>query len=571
MGFDLDGEFLVTDDLLLTAGFSYNDTEIKDSTLAVAGVRLRAVHGDSIRSTPTAIAIIDGNPFPQAPEYIASITARYGVPVGDAGEFFVFTDWAFQGETNFFLYEATEFKSERHLRGRAADRLLDERRPVRDRGVRPQHHRRRERQGRHRLQQPDGLRQRAAHHRGVVPGEFRLSLSVSGRTGRARMTRARRFSFSRRCSRPAAPRSPATVPHATAIDLIVAGDHVVTMDGDRPVLENGAVAVDDGFIVAIGPREEIARRYRARETLDGKDRVVLPGLINGHAHSAMTLMRGIADDRELMDWLRNYIFPTEVRFVDAEFVRIGTELACWEMIRGGTTTFVDMYYFPDAVAEAVEKCGLRALVAPTVIDQKSPDASDAASSLQVAADFAERWKGRNNRIIPVIGPHSVYTLKPPQLEAVRTRARELGVPVSIHLCESRFEIDYAKKNYSKTPINLLEDIGFLDGPTIGAHVIYPTDEEIGILVRHKVGVIHNPTSNMKIASGVAPVTKLLQAGVAVGLGTDGAATNNDLDLWEEMRLAAFLQKVSTMDPKVVPARTALGDGHVGGRQGDRPG
>jgi len=344
---------------------------------------------------------------------------------------------------------------------------------------------------------------------------------------------------------------------ATAIDLIVAGDHVVTMDGDRPVLENGAVAVDDGFIVAIGPREEIARRYRARETLDGKDRVVLPGLINGHAHSAMTLMRGIADDRELMDWLRNYIFPTEVRFVDAEFVRIGTELACWEMIRGGTTTFVDMYYFPDAVAQAVEKCGLRALVAPTVIDQKSPDASDAASSLQVAADFAERWKGRNNRIIPVIGPHSLYTLKPPQLEAVRARARELGVPVTIHLCESRFEIDYAKKNYSKTPINLLEAIGFLDGPTIAAHVIYPTDEEIGILVRHKVGVIHNPTSNMKIASGVAPVTKLLQAGVAVGLGTDGAATNNDLDLWEEMRLAAFLQKVSTMDPKVVPARTAL--------------
>ena len=154
---------------------------------------------------------------------------------------------------------------------------------------------------------------------------------------------------------------------ATAIDLIVAGDHVVTMDGDRPVLENSSVAVDDGFIVAIGPREEIARRYRARETLDGKDRVVLPGLINGHAHSAMTLMRGIADDRELMDWLRNYIFPTEVRFVDAEFVRIGTELACWEMIRGGTTTFVDMYYFPDAVAKAVESCGLRALVASSVI------------------------------------------------------------------------------------------------------------------------------------------------------------------------------------------------------------
>jgi 5-methylthioadenosine/S-adenosylhomocysteine deaminase len=349
-------------------------------------------------------------------------------------------------------------------------------------------------------------------------------------------------------------------------DLIVFGDHVVTMDGDQPVLEAGAVVVDDGRIVAVGPRDEIGARYRAEETLPGDGRVVMPGLINGHAHSAMTLMRGIADDRELMDWLRNYIFPTEVRFVDAEFVRIGTELACWEMIRGGTTTFVDMYYFPDAVAQAVERCGMRALVAPTVIDQKSPDAADAADSLRVAAEFAARWKGRNDRIIPVIGPHSVYTLKPPQLAAVRAKARELGVPVSIHLCESRFEIDYARKNYSTTPIDLLEDIGFLDGPTIGAHVIYPTDEEIPILARRKVGAIHNPTSNMKISSGVAPVTKLLQAGVAVGLGTDGAATNNDLDLWEEMRLAAFLQKVSTMDPQVVPAKTALRMATAGGAE-----
>ncbi len=354
--------------------------------------------------------------------------------------------------------------------------------------------------------------------------------------------------------------------NATAVDLVVAGDHVVTMDGDRPVLEGGAVAVKDGYIVAVGTREEIDRRYRARETIDGKDRVVLPGLINGHAHSAMTVMRGIADDRELMDWLRNYIFPTEVRFVDPAFVRIGTELACWEMIRGGTTTFVDMYYFPDAVAEAVERCGLRVLVAPTVIDQKSPDAADAADSLRLAAEFVGRWKGRNNRIIPILGAHSVYTMKPPQLAAVRAKARELGVPVSIHLSESRYEIDYSRKTYSTTPIDLLENLGFLDGPTIAAHVIFPTDEEIAILARRKVGVIHNPTSNMKISSGVAPVAKMLEAGVAIGLGTDGAATNNDLDLWEEMRLAAFLQKVSTMDPQVVPAKTALRMATSGGAE-----
>jgi 5-methylthioadenosine/S-adenosylhomocysteine deaminase len=227
------------------------------------------------------------------------------------------------------------------------------------------------------------------------------------------------------------------------------------------------------------------------------------------------------------------------------------------MIRGGTTTFVDMYYYPDAVAEAVERCGLRALVAPTVIDQKSPDATDAADALRVAAEFATRWKGRNNRIIPAIGPHSVYTLRPPQLQAVRAKARELGVPVSIHLAESRFEIEYSREHYSTTPIDLLEGLGFFDGPTIGAHVIYPTDEEISVLARRKVGAIHCPTSNMKISSGVALIAKMLAAGVPVGIGTDGAATNNDLDLWEEMRLAAFLQKVSTMDPKVVPARTAL--------------
>ena len=349
-------------------------------------------------------------------------------------------------------------------------------------------------------------------------------------------------------------------------ELIVAGDHVITMDGDRPVLTDGAVVVDDGRIVAVGPRAEIERRYRAAETLGGTGRVVLPGLVNGHAHSAMTLMRGIADDRELMDWLRNYIFPTEVRFVDADFVRIGTELACWEMIRGGTTTFVDMYYFPDAVAKAVETCGLRAVIAPTVIDQKSPDASDAADSLRLAAEFVRRWQGRNNRIIPAIGAHSVYTMKPPQLQAVRAQARELGVTVSIHLEESRFEIEYSKKNYSTTPVDLLEDIGFFEGPTIGAHVIYPSDEDIPILARRRVGAIHNPTSNMKISSGVAPVARLLAAGVPVGLGTDGAATNNDLDLWEEMRLAAFLQKVSTMDPQVLPAKTVLRMATAGGAE-----
>jgi len=352
----------------------------------------------------------------------------------------------------------------------------------------------------------------------------------------------------------------------TPVDLIVEGDHVVTMNGDDPVLEKGAVVIDKGAILAVGPAAEISAKYRAHEKLPGKDRIVLPGLINGHTHAAMTLLRGIADDRELIDWLQNYIFPTEVRFVDPEFVRIGTELACWEMIRGGTTTFVDMYYFPDSVAQVVERCGLRALVASSVIDQKSPDAADAAEGLRRAGEFVRRWKGKNSRVMPIVGAHAMYTVKPEQLKQLRALALELGVPISIHVSESRFEIDYSQKNFGKTPIQHLEALGFFAGPTIAAHVVWPTEEDIPILVRRHVGVIHNPSSNMKISSGTAPVTAMLKAGVTVGLGTDGAATNNDLDMWEEMRLAAFLQKVSTMDPKVVPAATALRMATAGGAE-----
>jgi 5-methylthioadenosine/S-adenosylhomocysteine deaminase len=352
----------------------------------------------------------------------------------------------------------------------------------------------------------------------------------------------------------------------TSVDLVVEGDYVVTMNGDAPVLEKGAVVVDKGAIVAVGPAAELAAKYKGRETLAGKDRIVLPGLINGHSHAAMTLLRGIADDRELMDWLTHYIFPTEVRFVDADFVRIGTELACWEMIRSGTTTFVDMYYFPDAVANAVEKCGLRVLVAPSVIDQKSPDAANAEEQLRLAADFVKRWKGKDMRIIPIIGAHSIYTIKPPMLQKIRATAQELGVPISIHVAESRFEVDYSRKNYGTSPVTFLDGIGFFSGPTIAAHVVYPTDADMAILAQRHVGVIHNPSSNMKISSGISPVTAMLKAGVTVGLGTDGAATNNDLDMWEEMRLAAFLQKVSTMDPQVVPAATALRMATAGGAE-----
>jgi len=348
------------------------------------------------------------------------------------------------------------------------------------------------------------------------------------------------------------------------IDLIVKGDHIVSMDPAGTLIENGAIAIDEGLIIAIGSATDIEADYSAVETLDGKNRVVMPGLVNGHSHAAMTLLRGVADDLSLMDWLQNYIFPAEVEFVDPEFVRIGTELACWEMIRGGTTTFVDMYYYPDTIAEVVDSCGMRAMISATVIDQRSPDAENADDSISKGVGFVNRWRGRNSRISPIFGPHANYTLNAEQLAATRAVAMELGVPISIHVSESPFELQYSQDTYGMPSIEMYESIGFFEGPTIAAHVVWPTKEEIPILAERKVGVIHNPTSNMKIASGISPITEMLDAGVRVGLGTDGAASNNDLDMWEEMRLASLLQKVDRMNPEVMPATTVLDMATQGG-------
>lgn len=366
--------------------------------------------------------------------------------------------------------------------------------------------------------------------------------------------------------KPEAPAVQAVAVSEDAIDLIIEGEYVITMDDDGSVVAGGAVAVDEGLIVAIGTAEAINRQFETKGRLGGDNRIVMPGLINGHSHAAMTLLRGVADDLDLMDWLQNYIFPAEVQFVDAEFVRIGTELACWEMIRGGTTTFVDMYYYPGVIAEVVERCGMRAYVSATVIDQRSPDAESAADSLVKGQAFIDNWKGRNNRITPIWGPHANYTLNAAQLADTRAAANAAGVPISIHMSESPFEVAYSKENYGMTSIALFESIGFLDGPTIGAHVVWPTEEEIEILARRGVGVIHNPTSNMKISSGISPVVDMLNAGVKLGLGTDGAASNNDLDMWEEMRLASFLQKVATMDPTALSANAVLRMATSGGAE-----
>lgn len=344
---------------------------------------------------------------------------------------------------------------------------------------------------------------------------------------------------------------------ADKVDLIIQGDYLITMDDGDSVVRDGAVAVLRSEIVAVGDRSDIHSRFISERVISGKDKVLMPGLINGHTHSSMTLFRGVADDLKLMSWLNDYIFPLEAKFVNADFVRIGTQLACWEMIRGGTTTFVDMYFYPDTIAEVVSSCGLRAIIAAPTIDFPSPGFSGWDDSFAAAQAFVKRWKGRNSRITPALGPHAPYTVRPEHLEQTVTAAKSLGVPISIHLAESPSEMEQVRRRYENTSVNHVARLGLLDVPLIGAHMIHLTDDEIQLLAGKQVGAIHNPTSNLKLASGIARVPDMLAAGVLVGLGTDGAASNNDLDLWEEMRLAALIHKQAKQDPTVVPAITAL--------------
>jgi len=341
------------------------------------------------------------------------------------------------------------------------------------------------------------------------------------------------------------------------VDIIMEADHILTMNSSNTILKNSAIAIGGGLILDIDNIKNINAKYQTDNRISGKHKIALPGLINGHSHAAMTLLRGIADDRSLIDWLNNYIFPLEQQFVNADFVRIGTELACWEMIRGGTTTFVDMYFYPDVISKVVTKCGLRGLISSTISDNQTPNAQNAEDAINGGEEYINRWTQKTPTITPILGPHAIYSLNLAQLKETRRIAALTDTPISIHLSESEYELQYSKQTYGMTSIEALDSIDFFNGRTIAAHVVWPTKKEIAILAERNVGVIHNPTSNMKLASGIAPIADMLDAGILIGLGTDGAASNNDLDMWEEMRLAALLQKVTQMNPEVLPATTVL--------------
>ncbi len=340
------------------------------------------------------------------------------------------------------------------------------------------------------------------------------------------------------------------------VSLVVTGGDVVTMDGQRQVLSPGAVAVDGTDIVAVGTPEDVARRFSAAETIDAAGQVVLPGLVNTHTHAAMVMYRGLADDLALMDWLQKYIFPAEAKTVSPEMVRIGTRLAALEMIQSGTTTFADMYYFEEEVGRATKAAGLRGVLGETIIGFPVPDARTPADALARTEAFIREFAG-DDLITPVPAPHSTYTVDEASLRAVRELADRYKVPILIHVAETEDEVRIIGQRHRMTPVAWLASIGFLGPNVLMAHGVWLTDDDIATLRRTGTSVSHNPESNMKLASGIAPVPKLLAAGVTVGLGTDGAASNNDLDMFGAMRQAAFLHKVATRDPQAIPASVAL--------------
>lgn len=341
-----------------------------------------------------------------------------------------------------------------------------------------------------------------------------------------------------------------------AASLVITGGTVLTVDDQRRVLSPGAVAIAGTDIVAVGTPAEIAARYTAAETIDATGQVVLPGLINTHTHAAMVLYRGLGNDLNLQDWLTKYIFPAEARTVSPEFVRAGTRLAALEMILGGTTTFVDMYYFEEEVAEAAKQAGIRGVLGQTVIQFPVADAKTPEAALARARTFIAKYKD-DALVTPAVAPHSIYTLSAATLQAADRLARDERVPLLIHLEETKKERDDAMAAHGMSPTAYLAKLGLLGPHLLGAHGVWLAPEDIALVAKAGASMSHNPESNMKLASGTAPVAGYLAAGVSLGLGTDGAASNNDLDMFEAMRQAAFLQKVVRNDPTAAPATQVL--------------
>jgi len=341
-----------------------------------------------------------------------------------------------------------------------------------------------------------------------------------------------------------------------AAELVIHGGIVVTMARDRPVWFEGGIAVAGPDIIAVGDADELRQAYPDAEMLECHDKLIIPGLINAHTHAPMSLLRGLADDLRLDVWLHGYMLPVEREFVDAEFCRIGTQLSCIEMIRSGVTCFLDLYYFEDEVARTAAEVGLRAICAETIMKYPTPNAPSYDQALAYSESFIQRWLG-HDLIIPAVGPHSPYMCTPEILLQAHQLALRYDVLMHTHLAETQLEVEESKATLGLSPIAYMANHGFLQGKVLAAHCVHLSPDEFDLLAEWETGVAHNPTSNLKLASGVAQLSRLVSKGIHVGVGTDGCASNNDQDMFEELRLAALLPKGTTFDPTALPARRAF--------------
>ncbi len=340
------------------------------------------------------------------------------------------------------------------------------------------------------------------------------------------------------------------------VSVLLKNAIVLTMDEQFNLYEPGAVAVQGDSILDVGPEKEICARYVGEQTVDCGGKVLMPGMINAHTHVPMTLLRGLADDLRLDVWLLGYMMPVEREFVSPEFVRLGTKLACAEMIRNGITTFADMYYFEDDIAQATADVGMRGICGESVLKFPTPDAQSFEESLSYAREFIKKWKN-HPLIVPAIAPHAPYTCTSEILEACTALAKEFDVPLHIHISETAQEVENMRSEQGMPVVPYIKKLDLLDARVIAAHCVHIDEGEMRTFKHYNTGVAHNPSSNMKLASGIAPIKKMLEIGLNVGIGTDGPASNNDLDMFEEMRLASFLAKGSTGDPTALPARKVL--------------
>jgi 5-methylthioadenosine/S-adenosylhomocysteine deaminase len=339
-------------------------------------------------------------------------------------------------------------------------------------------------------------------------------------------------------------------------DLILTNAILLTMNESYQIYEPGAVAIKNDTIIAVGEATEVMSNYQASEIIDCEEKVLMPGLVNAHTHVPMTLLRGLADDLRLDVWLMGYMMPVEREFVSPEFVKLGTKIACLEQIRSGVTCFADMYYFEEYVAQATAEAGMRAICSQTVLKYPAPDAEFFEESLALSRDFLENWKG-HELIVPSVAPHAPYTCTDEILRSCAALAVEFDVPLHTHIAETAYEVETYREEYGMPIMPYVKKQNLFDAKVIAAHCVHIDEGEMYTLLHHHAGVAHNPSSNLKLASGFAPVNKMLEMGLNVGIGTDGPASNNDLDMFEEVRLTALVGKTVANDPTAIPAKVAL--------------